>query len=244
MAPAEMASLPCGHSFHCECVKQLRARGANDADGCLACPLCRASLPPGPAECFAEAARATARADRMRRSRSSPEQAHALCAQAAVLLEQVLQEEPGHMDALHQRGWCCDIQGEYEGATQWWQKAAMLGHAGAQFNLGLCYEGREGVCKDAGKAAEWYRKAAEQDDPDAQCNLGLCYANGEGVHKDMAKAAEWWCKAAELGHAGAQHNLGCCHQNREHVPKGVRKAPAWYQKAFSRGLVAGKICCV
>ena len=43
MAPGETASLPCGHMYHCECVKQLRERGVTDT-----CPQCRARLPPGP----------------------------------------------------------------------------------------------------------------------------------------------------------------------------------------------------
>ena len=50
MAPEETASLPCGHMYHCECIKQLRERGVNDV-----CPQCRARLPPGPEECYDEA---------------------------------------------------------------------------------------------------------------------------------------------------------------------------------------------
>ena len=84
MAPEETASLPCGHMYHCECIKQLRERGVSDT-----CPQCRARLPPGPEQCYDEAARLTVRADRVRQS--SSEQARELCAQAAALLEQMLQ---------------------------------------------------------------------------------------------------------------------------------------------------------
>jgi hypothetical protein len=99
MAPEETASLPCGHMYHCECIKQLRERGVSDT-----CPQCRARLPPGPGQCYEEAVRLIVRAERVQHS--SGEQARALCAQAAALLEQVLQEEPGHRDAQHELGFC------------------------------------------------------------------------------------------------------------------------------------------
>ena len=45
---------------------------------------------------------------------------------------------------------------------QWLRKAAELGDAQAQHNLGCCYRCGEGVHKDAEKAVEWLRKAASQ----------------------------------------------------------------------------------
>ena len=87
MAPEETASLPCGHMYHCECIKQLRERGVSDT-----CPQCRARLPPGPGQCFDEAVELLVRADRM----GACDEQGALNAQAAALLEQVLQEEPDH----------------------------------------------------------------------------------------------------------------------------------------------------
>jgi hypothetical protein len=178
MAPEETASLPCGHMYHCECIKQLRERGVTDT-----CPQCRARLPPGPGQCYDEAARLTVRADRVHQS--SGEQARELCAQASALLEQVLQEEPGHVHAQCEFGYCCDQLGDWAKAVQWYRKAAEQGHVGAQYNLGVCYEHGKGVHKDAGQTTEWYRKAADLGHVQAQCNLGACYARGEGVCKGM-----------------------------------------------------------
>jgi predicted aspartyl protease len=45
------------------------------------------------------------------------------------------------------------------------------GDAIAEFNLGVIYQGGEGVPKDAEVAARWYRKAAEQGDASAQKRL-------------------------------------------------------------------------
>jgi TPR repeat protein len=229
MAPAETASLPCGHKYHCECVKQLRERGVTDA-----CPQCRARLPPGPGQCSEEAVRLIVRAERVQHS--SGEQARALCAQAAALLEQVLQEEPGHRDAQHELGYCFYKLGDIVKPAQWWRQAAEQGnHARAQFNLALCYKLGEGVLKDAEKAVQWFRKAAEQGEVSAQHNLGCCYDNGEGVRKDAEKAVEWYRKAAELGFAEAQCNLGCCYADRTGMRKDAGKAVEWYRKAAAQG---------
>ena len=47
-------------------------------------------------------------------------------------------------------------------AVEWYTKSAEQGNAGAQNNLGLCYDNGEGVAKDLKKAVEWYTKSAEQ----------------------------------------------------------------------------------
>ncbi len=95
----------------------------------------------------------------------------------------------------------------YSQAVKWYRKAADQGHAGAQNNLGLCYEGGIGVEQDLEKAVEWYTKAAEQGEKYAQCNLGLCYENGEGVEQDCMKAAKWYIMSAEQGHKRAKKAL-------------------------------------
>ncbi|MDD3043204.1 MAG: tetratricopeptide repeat protein, partial [Methanosarcinaceae archaeon] len=60
-------------------------------------------------------------------------------------------------------------------AAKRYTKAAELGDAAAQYNLGRCYAKGEGVEKDPDKAAYWFMKAAEQGDVTAQKTLGVCY---------------------------------------------------------------------
>ena len=50
----------------------------------------------------------------------------------------------------------------YSRAAELFQKAADMGYAPAQYNLGYCYRYGDGVPRDLDKSAEWYRKAAEQ----------------------------------------------------------------------------------
>jgi len=47
-------------------------------------------------------------------------------------------------------------------AAELFRKAADMGCAYAQYNLGYCYKYGDGVPRDLDKSAEWYRKAAEQ----------------------------------------------------------------------------------
>ncbi len=53
---------------------------------------------------------------------------------------------------------------QYEQAFPWFSKAADLGDAGAQFNLGVCYKDGQGVAQSDVDAVKWYRKAADQGD--------------------------------------------------------------------------------
>ncbi|MCC8064114.1 MAG: sel1 repeat family protein, partial [Clostridiales bacterium] len=67
---------------------------------------------------------------------------------------------------------------DYDGAFTLFEKAARLGDADAQCNLGVCYNNGIGVTEDKAKAADWWGQAARQGHAVAQCNLGVCYANG------------------------------------------------------------------
>jgi TPR repeat protein len=207
-------------------VRRLREYGVNKL-----CPQCRVQLPPGPGQCYDEAVQLVVRAYRM----GACDEQGALAAQAAALLEQVLQEEPDHLEAQCGLGACFDMRGEFKGAVQWWRKAADLGHADAQCNLGLCYDNGTGVCKDAGKAVEWLRKAVVLGHAKAQYNLGLSYEHGRGVRKDADKAVEWYRKAAEQGYAAAQYNLSACYNSGDGVSRDMGQAVGWLRKAAEQG---------
>ena len=82
-------------------------------------------------------------------------------------------------------------------AVELLKKAADMGLARAQGDLGSVYA--MGVCveKDTVKALELYRKAAANGDPSAQYNLGNIYAMGRGVNKNVREALGWLKKGAE-----------------------------------------------
>jgi len=131
----------------------------------------------------------------------------------AFLLLKALADE-GYSDpaALVKLGDCyCYGDGvdmDYREAMVWYAKAAELGDAFAQKEMGDCYFfGKGGMPQDFRMAVEWWEKSAEGGNYGAQFNLGSCYCNGEGVNRDYAKAASWYRKAAEQGFVMAQEQL-------------------------------------
>ena len=94
-------------------------------------------------------------------------------------------------------------QNDYEEAAEWYERAAVIGHADAQCQLGRMYDMGEGVVENEKKAVEWYREAAEQGHADGQYWLGLRYS----LELDYFEAAEWYQKAAAQGHKDAKKAL-------------------------------------
>ncbi len=92
-------------------------------------------------------------------------------------------------------------------AVKWWIKASELGHAEAQYNLGVCYHEGWGVAQSYEKAFHWYQKAADQGDGEAQFDIGQFYQHGEGVATSLKKAKRFYKLAAKQGHAPAHAAL-------------------------------------
>ncbi len=88
-------------------------------------------------------------------------------------------------------------------SAQWFAKAALQGHAGAQTVLGYHYERGHGVSKNYAEAVKWIRKAVDQDYPDGMFHLGRLYSTGKGVKASAREAHKWFEKAAKGGSADA-----------------------------------------
>ena len=63
---------------------------------------------------------------------------------------------------LNDQGMAAYRARSYASAAELFRKAAEMGYAPAQYNLGYCYKYGDGVPRDLAVSAEWYRKAAEQ----------------------------------------------------------------------------------
>ena len=120
-------------------------------------------------------------------------------------------------------------------AVYWWQKAASMGHAGAQCSLAILYHTGELLPHNQHKAAELWKSAAELGDTDAMFYIGVCYANGLGVMRDPVLAYQWWVKAAERGNERAQVNIGFCYARGEGVKKDISVAVKIWKKAAENG---------
>ena len=138
-------------------------------------------------------------------------------------------------EELYQKGQKLYNQNNYQEAVIWYRKAAELGYAKAQHQLGWCYENGRGVTKDYYEAFKLYSKAAEQGYAYSQCGLGVCYERGYGVTKDYYEAVKWYKKSAEQGNPSAQYGLGWCYYYDRGVSQNKQEAKRWIQKAADQG---------
>ena len=96
---------------------------------------------------------------------------------------------------------------DYHKASQWLQKAAEMGHPGAQGKLGYLYTEGIAVPKNYETAFDWFSKAAKQGDIDGQYNLGIFYLNGWGTPKNKTMAAQYLAAASTQGDPAAEAAL-------------------------------------
>ena len=84
---------------------------------------------------------------------------------------------------------------EWRESASYFEKAAELGHMGAQYALGEQYSEGRGVARNGKKAAYWYKRAAEQGHGDAQYNLAVLYQHGDVIGCNKTKAKYWFKRA-------------------------------------------------
>ena len=90
-------------------------------------------------------------------------------------------------------------------AFEWYSKAAVQGHAGAQYDLGSMYANGHGIAQSTALSNKWYLKAANNGNAMAQFNIGKKYLNGDnGLPKNRGQALNWLKKASNNGHTEAK----------------------------------------
>jgi TPR repeat protein len=140
---------------------------------------------------------------------------------------------------------------DYGQAAAWYRKAADLGNAYAQRDLGDLYYnggvikfvdapggGKRGIRDDGGGdfpkdyslAATWYRKAAEQGDEYSQNSLGILYDNGQGVPQDYAEAYFWYSLAsAKQPHLAENRDNAASHLTKTVLLQTQERARKWFE---------------
>ncbi len=86
---------------------------------------------------------------------------------------------------------------DYTKALQYFQRAAGLGFARAQNDIGWALEQGHGLQRNPAEAAKWYRVAAGQGYGLAQLNMGRLSENGVGVPRDLKEAFYWYRLATD-----------------------------------------------
>lgn len=118
-------------------------------------------------------------------------------------------------------------QQKYEEAIPILKKAAELGNAESQYNLGYSYRAGIGVEQNIEKGIEWFSKSAEQGFNDGLYQMMMAYGNGDGVNQDFKKAFDFGLKCAENGDSTCMWNVvNCCYSGMG-VEKSMDKMLEW-----------------
>jgi FkbH-like protein len=89
-------------------------------------------------------------------------------------------------------------------AAEWYRRAALTGHLGAEFALSLMYLHGQGV----GRTSAWYRAAKQSDEIAALRNRQTLFPHGIEIPRDYEEALHWSRAAARGGRIEAQANTG------------------------------------
>ena len=123
-----------------------------------------------------------------------------------------------------------------DAAIGWLKKAADLGDATAQAELGDIFADQKLGHVDYSQAVVWYRKAADQGQREGQFGLGARYFLGQGVPQDMQEARRWLTPAANRGHPYAQFLLAKMFEAGEGGPADAASAAKYYEPAANYGI--------
>lgn len=142
-------------------------------------------------------------------------------------------DDPGPMILLAK---IHEARKEYLEAVGLLRRAAELGSADAQYDLGFFYMvGGNGIAKDKSQAVEWWRKAAAQGHVEARNRLAESYSDGRGVGKDGNEAVRQWRIAADRGNVSAMSSLGNAYFDGKGVTQDKAEGARWYRMAADRG---------
>jgi len=243
LANESSLTLSCTHTFHGNCIAQLRKLSIKQI-----CPVCRTPLPPGPEKVFEAAIRLYMVVDRL------VERGHASWSTLPRSAQQDLDSviiglqtaaDQGYFEAQYNLGVMFREgrgvpQSDVE-AVRWYRKAADQGHPYAQHNLAVSYNDGDGVAQSYVEAVRWYRKAADQGHVHAQFNMGVMFRDGSGVAQSDTEAVRWHRRAADQDHAGAQYSLGTFFEEGHGVARSDTEAARWYRKAADQGHVHAQL---
>ena len=124
---------------------------------------------------------------------------------------------------------------DYAMAMTWFRKAADLGNAAAENNVGWLYENGFGVTQNYAEALSWYRKAADGGNVAAQENLGHLFQNGLGTKQDYDEALVWYRKASDQGSASSMRSIGWFYNKGWGVKQDYAEALKCFVAAADKG---------
>jgi len=126
-------------------------------------------------------------------------------------------------------------QQNFTQAAPLYEQAALAGHAGAQYSLGVCYRRGLGVKRDFTTAMKWFKKAAAQQHAGGAYEVAEAYFFGRGVQRDYDQAVKIFSAAAVKGDAACAYGLGICYLTGRGLAQNDGKAFSWILYAAKGG---------
>jgi TPR repeat protein len=125
--------------------------------------------------------------------------------------------------------------GNFQVASEWYQKAAKSGSVEAMLRLGeLYYYGK--LDRNYAAAAKWFRAAADRGSDRAVMNLAELYrSNRPNFPQNHIESARWYRVAAEKGDPEAQFWLGTLLVEGVQIQHNEAEAEQWLRKALENG---------
>ena len=122
-------------------------------------------------------------------------------------------------------------------AALWYERAADLGFAPAQYIIGNFNEKGLGIDQNPVVAAQWYEKAAKGGNIIAMHNLAVLTATPNALTEqpDMAAAFKWFSNAADYGVRDSQVNAGIFHTKGFGTEVNLIEAYKWFAIAAKAG---------
>lgn len=136
----------------------------------------------------------------------------------------------GDAKAQHHMASLERIQGNYDPAFSWAERAASQQYPRGQLILGQLYQVGQGTAQDRGKGLALMQKAADSGLAEASYYTGLAYQNGEGVAPNPTLADRYLQQAASKDHLPAHLALASLHEQRR--PETARH---WLSEAARKG---------
>lgn len=156
----------------------------------------------------------------------------------AALLSAVQRGEPEALFEIGKRYTDGDgTKKDLEKAAQWYERAADLGFAPAQYIVGNFNEKGLGIDKNPEKARDWYEQAAKGGNVIAMHNLAVLHAtpNALAPEPNMAEAFKWFSKAADYGVRDSQVNAGIFYTKGFGTDVNLVEAYKWFSIAGEAG---------
>jgi hypothetical protein len=128
------------------------------------------------------------------------------------------------------------VRRNYNEAFYWFGRAAELGNAEAQLQLGGCYHYGLGTTPNYSMAAKYYRLAAGQTNYVAMKCLGFLLMNGYGMETNEDEARSWLLRASkEGGNRRAMYDLGVLYSRKYPDTNAVMEEFKWMKQSAELG---------